>query len=51
MKERETWENEFQQRFLAPVFSHSTDLINQAQNILLNAGKLTEKPLERSELL
>ena len=47
MNEREVWESEFQQCFLAPVFSNTTNLINQALITMLNAGKLTERPLER----
>ena len=49
MNEREAWETEFQRLFLAPIFSDTANRINQAQTIMINAGKLTEKPLERLE--
>ena len=47
MNEREAWETEFQRLFLAPIFSDTANRINQAQTIMINAGRLTEKPLER----
>jgi len=47
MDEREVWETEFQRHFLAPIFSNTANLINEAQALMINAGKLTEKPLER----
>ena len=44
---RQAWEDEFQRLFLTPIFSNTVNIINQAQNIMLNAGKLDEKPLQR----
>ena len=47
MKAREMWEKEFQRHYLTMVFKEADNIINQAQNVVVNAGDMTGKPLER----
>jgi len=49
MNDREVWESEFQRCFLSPIFSNTANLINEARALMINAEKLTEKPLEKLE--
>ena len=44
---RRAWEDAFQRLFLAPIISDVTARVNQARDVMIGAGKLTEKPLEK----
>nr|CAB3265645.1 E3 ubiquitin-protein ligase rnf213-alpha-like [Phallusia mammillata] len=47
MSGREKWEDAFQKRFLSHVFVNTDSVLNKAHQVILDAGKLTEKPLHR----
>ena len=47
MKARDIWEKEFQRHYLTMVFKDAENIINKARNVMVNAGNMTEKPLER----
>ena len=47
MKTRDAWEKEFQRHFLTMVFKDAENIISRARNVILNAGNMTDKPLER----
>ena len=47
MKARDAWEKEFQRHYLTMVFKDAENIINKARNVMVNAGNMTEKPLER----
>ncbi|XP_076818180.1 E3 ubiquitin-protein ligase rnf213-alpha-like [Clavelina lepadiformis] len=47
MAAREIWEEEFQRHYLSLVFKKTDEHLNNAQNVLIQAGKFAEKPLHR----
>ena len=49
MKAREAWETEFQRQFLSLVFRDTETVINQSHQVINEAGKGTERPLQRSD--
>ena len=47
MKGREKWEEEVQRHYFSLIFKDADDIINKAQAMLVDAGKLAGKPLPR----
>jgi len=41
------WEKEFQRHYLTMVFKDTDNILNNAQTVLVKAGGMTGKPLER----
>ena len=47
MAGREIWEEEVQRHYFSLIFKDADVILNDAQAVLVDAGKLADKPLAR----